>query len=202
MKPELLKEIAQIKYKIFIFEDFVLPKDVSFSNIKFHERALKDKVNRNLLKDINTAAIRAGVVVEIGYITSEHGSQTSNEPSRHPAGVAVDVNIIDGQAVSPKIREKVESFTKQLESLGYKKNVEEGNEKAFLTFGFPDHDNHVHVSNKSDLPSEEGEEGEEESGKEKTGGTEDDGTFKEKKSRFDIKSIQKNIGDIKARFGL
>jgi hypothetical protein len=112
------------------------------------------------------------------------------------------VNIIDGQAVSPKIREKVESFTKQLESLGYKKNVEEGNEKAFLTFGFPDHDNHVHVSNKSDLPSEEGEEGEEESGKEKTGGTEDDGTFKEKKSRFDIKSIQKNIGDIKARFGL
>jgi hypothetical protein len=41
MKPELLKEIAQIKYKIFIFEDFVLPKDVSFSNIKFHERALK-----------------------------------------------------------------------------------------------------------------------------------------------------------------
>jgi len=54
----------------------------------------------------------------------------------------------------------------------------------------------------SDVNVKPMEEGEEESGKEKTGGTEDDGTFKEKKSRFDIKSIQKNIGDIKARFGL
>jgi hypothetical protein len=46
------------------------------------------------------------------------------------------------------IYDKIIKFVGELEKLGYKKNVgEEGNKKVVLTFGFKDHENHIHVSN-------------------------------------------------------
>ena len=71
-------------------------------------------------------------------------------------GNAVDIPIINGKPVRKEIKSEVERFTNQLENLGYTKNKEkEGNQiKAFLTFGFPDHDDHVHVSNETETPSQ------------------------------------------------
>ena len=82
----------------------------------------------------------------------------TGKSSRHPDGTAVDVDMINGKPVSKKIEDAVEKFNYELEKLGYKRNVERGTKKAFLTFGFEDHDDHVHVSNKTDVPTEDGEE--------------------------------------------
>ena len=157
MKPELLKEIALIKHQISLLEDYVLPKDVSYSNIVFRDKDIPDKVNRALLDDINLAASRGNVVVTIGAIKSKHPKGKKNDPgTRHTFGNAVDIPIINGKAVRKEIKSEVEKFTNQLENLGYTKNKEkEGNQqKAFLTFGFPEHDDHVHVSNKTETPSQ------------------------------------------------
>ena len=157
MKPELLKEIALIKHQISLLEDYVLPKDVSYSNIKFRDKDIPDKVNRALLDDINLAASRGNVVVTIGAIKSKHPKGKKNDPtSRHTDGNAVDIPIINGKPVRKEIKSEVERFTNQLENLGYTKNPEiERNEiKAFLTFGFPGHDDHVHVSNETETPSQ------------------------------------------------
>ena len=157
MKPELLKEIALIKHQISLLEDYVLPKDVSYSNIVFRDKDIPDKVNRALLDDINLAASRGNVVVTIGAIKSKHPKGKKNDPtSRHTDGNAVDIPIVNGKAVRKEIKSEVERFTNQLENLGYTKNKEkEGNQiKAFLTFGFPDHDDHVHVSNETETPSQ------------------------------------------------
>jgi hypothetical protein len=157
MKPELLKEIALIKHQISLLEDYVLPKDVSYSNIVFRDKDIPDKVNRALLDDINLAASKGNVVVTIGAIKSKHPKGKNNDPStRHTFGNAVDIPIINGKAVRKEIKSEVEKFTNQLENLGYTKNKEkEGNQqKAFLTFGFPGHDDHVHVSNKTETPSQ------------------------------------------------
>lgn len=156
MKPELLKEIALIKHQISLLEDYVYPKDVSYSNIVFRDKDIPDKVKKTLLDDINQAAKWGNVVVTIGAIKSTHPKGKKNDPtSRHTHGNAVDIPIVNGKAVSKKIKSEVEKFTNQLENLGYTKNKElEGNQiRAFLTFGFPDHDDHVHVSNISDTPS-------------------------------------------------
>ena len=157
MKPELLKEIALIKHQISLLEDYVYPKDVSYSNIKFRDKDIPDKVNRVLLDDINLAASRGNVVVTIGAIKSKHPKGKKNDPgTRHTFGNAVDIPIINDKPVRKEIKSEVERFTNQLENLGYTKNKEkEGNQiKAFLTFGFPDHDDHVHVSNKTETPSQ------------------------------------------------
>lgn len=158
MKPELLKEIAAIKKQISLLEDFVKPQDVTYSNITFSNTAKADKVNRALLDDVNLAAKRAGISVRIGTITTGHPSMKTGKSSRHPDGTAVDVDMIDGKPVSKKIEDAVEQFNYELEKLGYKRNVERGTNKAFLTFGFKDHDDHVHVSNTTDIPTEDGEE--------------------------------------------
>lgn len=158
MKPELLKEIAAIKKQISLLEDFVKPQDVTYSNITFSNTAKADKVNRALLDDVNLAAKRAGISVRIGTITTGHPSMKTGKSSRHPDGTAVDVDMIDGKPVSKKIEDAVEQFNYELEKLGYKRNVERGTNKAFLTFGFKNHDDHVHVSNTTDVPTEDGEE--------------------------------------------
>ena len=48
------------------------------------------------------------------------------------------------------IYDDINKFVDELVKMGYKKNTESGNDKAVLTFGFPNHDNHVHVSRVSD----------------------------------------------------
>lgn len=105
----------------------------------------KDAINPALLKDINTAAGNAGVKVAVTTAITGH----VHLPSRHPDGNAVDIAIINGKAVRKSNRADADKFVSALVKMGYKKNKEIGNDKAVLTFGFPDHDDHVHVSNKT-----------------------------------------------------
>ena len=82
-------------------------------------------------------------IVEITTAVSGHTSV----PSRHPSGNAVDIAIIDGKGVSRQNRTAADKFVRELEKLSYVKNSEIGNNKAVLTFDYPNHDTHVHVSN-------------------------------------------------------
>jgi hypothetical protein len=128
--------------------------DSSYSNIKFGKGNLgnpgNDKINPNLLNDINKAAAASGVIVTITTAVSGHDSLTSTgNQSRHSSGNAVDIAIIDGVAVSKKedVVAKVNNFVSKLQSEGYSRNIETGTTKAVLTYGFKNHDNHIHISN-------------------------------------------------------
>jgi hypothetical protein len=206
MKPELLKEIAMIKRNISLLEDYVYPKDVSYSNIVFRDKYTPDKVNRALLDDINLAASKGNVVVTIGAIKSKHPKGKNNDPStRHTFGNAVDIPIINGKAVRKEIKSEVERFTNQLENLGYTKNKEkEGNQiKAFLTFGFPGHDDHVHVSNQSEEASKETSD-EKTSNEKTTDSTEktDTSVYTQPEARFNLSNVTKAVQDFTKKFSL
>ena len=118
-----------------------------YANIKFSNIGIgdprADKINTDLLDDVNKAAYIAGVIVEITTAVSGHTSV----PSRHPSGNAVDIAIIDNKAVSLQNRAAADKFVSALEKLSYVKNSEKGNRKAVLTFDYPNHDTHIHVSN-------------------------------------------------------
>ena len=121
---------------------------------------LGDKINPSLLKDIDLAAQRANVKVSITTAVSGH-----RKGSRHETGHAVDIAMVNGKGYSSEsdadkkgIRDDIQRFVSELQNMGYVKNSESGNDKAVLTFGFPQHHHHVHVSRKSDDgPSHEGE---------------------------------------------
>lgn len=122
---------------------------INYSNIKFSNIGLgdpaNDKINPDLLQDINKAAAASNVTVTITTAVSGHNTSPS---TRHTSGNAVDISIIDGIAVRPNAsnRAKIDNFVKALQVLKYTKNTEFGNSKAVLTFGFPGHDDHIHVS--------------------------------------------------------
>jgi hypothetical protein len=201
MKPELLKEIAMIKRNISLLEDYVMPKDVSYSNITFADSAKSDKVNRNLLNDINQAAKISGANVRVGTITSTHPSKTSGKDSRHPEGNAVDIDMVNGKAVSRKIEDEVNAIVYQLEKMGYKKNVERGNEKSVLTFGYKDHDDHIHVSSKSEESSKETSD-EKTSNEKTTDSTEktDTSVYTQPEARFNLSNVTKAVQDFTKKF--
>ncbi len=193
-----------IKRNISLLEDYVYPKDVSYSNIVFRDKYTPDKVNRALLDDINLAASKGNVVVTIGAIKSKHPKGKNNDPStRHTFGNAVDIPIINGKAVRKEIKSEVERFTNQLENLGYTKNKEkEGNQiKAFLTFGFPGHDNHVHVSNQSEEASKETSD-EKTSNEKTTDSTEktDTSVYTQPEARFNLSNVTKAVQDFTKKF--
>ena len=127
--------------------------NAQYPNVNFKDGIIKganpstDSININLLNDISKAAVSTGVVVSITTAVSGH---KLTPPSRHSGGNAVDIAIIDGIAVRPNAsnRAKIDKFVVALQNLGYNKNTEIGNLKALLTFGFPGHDDHVHISNK------------------------------------------------------
>jgi hypothetical protein len=140
-----------------------------YSNVNFKDGVVgnskpsKDNINLSLLQDIQTAAKNANLNVDITTAVSGHDTGT-----RHESGNAVDIAMINGKAVSLANRADADKLVNELIRLGYTKNVESGNDKAVLTFGFKGHDNHVHVSKKSgassssntgtgtETPSEEG----------------------------------------------
>ena len=193
-----------IKRNISLLEDYVYPKDVSYSNIVFRDKYTPDKVNRALLDDINLAASKGNVVVTIGAIKSKHPKGKNNDPStRHTFGNAVDIPIINGKAVRKEIKSEVERFTNQLENLGYTKNKEkEGNQiRAFLTFGFPGHDNHVHVSNQSEEASKETSD-EKTSNEKTTDSTEktDTSVYTQPEARFNLSNVTKAVQDFTKKF--
>lgn len=127
-----------------------------YSNVDFKDGVVgsstpsKDNINVALLKDVQTAAERANVKVDITTAVSGH----KTGKTRHTTGNAVDIAIINGKAVSNSNKSDAEKLVGELVKMGYIKNKESGNPKAVLTFGFPGHDNHVHVSNTTGTPTE------------------------------------------------
>ena len=132
-------------------------------NVVGNSKPSKDKINTALLRDIQTAAKDAGVKVDITTAVSGHDTGT-----RHESGNAVDIAIINNKAVSLSNRDDADKFVDALVQLGYKKNVESGNPKSVLTFGFKGHNNHVHVSNKGGTSSTDEKSKEEKSKEEKS----------------------------------
>lgn len=127
----------------------------NYSNVNFKDGVVgnskpsEDSINLSLLQDIQTAAKIANLQVDITTGVSGHDTGT-----RHESGNAVDIAIINGKAVSLQNRADADKLVNELIRLGYTKNVESGNDKAVLTFGFKGHDNHVHVSKKSGSSSD------------------------------------------------
>jgi hypothetical protein len=143
------------------YED--LPKIVdTYPNITFANRTKNDRLPKNLLDDIQNAASRAGITVQVDWAKTGHKKNTeSGNLSRHSKGTAVDISHVNGKgwsdessAKSKGIYDGIENFVSYLKSKGYKINSESGNEKAVLYFGFDrQHGNHIHVSNQSNVPS-------------------------------------------------
>jgi hypothetical protein len=143
-------------------------KMTSYPNLKFDfDGTHNDYVNSGLLDDINKAAKAANVVATITTAKHGHGYLTkSGVKSRHMDGTGVDVAIINGIGAggatnsnngNPKFKELGNKLSSALESMGYSRNVERGNEKAVLwqTNTGGNHYNHLHISNTkgaSDLP--------------------------------------------------
>ena len=128
-----------------------------YPNLIFHGRTKKDKLPKALLDDLQKAAEVNNFKITIDWAKTGHRKlSASGHVSRHWRQGAVDIDFIilpDGKkvVVAPKNREVVEKFTNTLLNMGYKKNSEgKSNPKAFLTFGFENHDDHVHVSNMTD----------------------------------------------------
>jgi hypothetical protein len=147
-QTKLIKDILST-YESILENKRVLEAEDVYDNVDFKDNVVgdstpsKDTINLALLKDVQTAAKNAGLKVDITTAVSGH------RPSqRHDSGNAVDIARINGKAVSRSNRADADKLVDALVSMGYTKNVESGNDKAVLTFGFEGHDNHVHVSNK------------------------------------------------------
>jgi len=138
-----------------IYEIEVKPSEVEnqYPNLIFADRTKNDKINKSLLDDINDAARSIDAKVTIDYAKTGHKPFTDNgNITRHWRNSAVDIDFIvvgdKKYVVSLENRDIVEKFTNALQSMGYNKNSETpSHPKAFLTFGFEGHSNHVHVSN-------------------------------------------------------
>jgi hypothetical protein len=147
-QTKLIKDILST-YESILENKRVLEAEDVYDNVDFKDNVVgnstpsKDTINLALLQDVQTAAKNAGLKVDITTAVSGH------RPSqRHDSGNAVDIARINGKAVSRSNRADADKLVDELVSMGYTKNLESGNDKAVLTFGFEGHDNHVHVSNK------------------------------------------------------
>lgn len=142
--------------KNLVFEVTDSYENIDFKNIG-HGNPASDNLSTTLLRDIQTAAKSAGLNVSVTTGVSGHGNKTkSGNTSRHTTGNAVDIAMINGKAVSTSNRADADKLVAALVSMGYNKNAEgPSNPKAVLTFGFEGHDNHVHVSNTTDSPSQQ-----------------------------------------------
>lgn len=152
-----------MKKLITIIEEVDSVDKSSYPKIKFEGTTASDKINLSLLSDINSAANAADITVSIGTAVTGHKEVTSSgNVSRHTTGEAVDISRVNGlgwnsksDAESKKILGGIESFVTNLKNAGYIVNSESGNPKAVLYFGFPQHDDHIHISNKVGSPAAE-----------------------------------------------
>jgi hypothetical protein len=152
-----------MKKLITIIEEVGSVDTTNYPNIKFEGATASDKINLSLLSDINAAANAAGITISIGTAVTGHRETTSSgNVSRHTTGEAVDISRVNGvdwktksEAESKKILGGIESFVTNLRNAGYTVNSESGNPKSVLYFGFSQHDDHIHVSNKVGSPESE-----------------------------------------------
>jgi hypothetical protein len=156
-QEKILKIYDTILENKNLLEVMIKPGESNYySNMSFADRTKGDEINKALLDDIQTAAERVGVKVTVDFAKTGHSKNSkSGNVSRHYRNSAVDIDFINGKPVSPENKEVVNKFVDALIAMGYNKNAEgESNPKAVLTFGFPGHDDHVHVSNLTDVASE------------------------------------------------
>ena len=143
--------------------------DYESDNIDVHRRARKDTVNKELLNDIQSAAEKAKVKVQINWAHTGHSNKTkSGNVSRHSTHDAVDIsrlqdlkdpkqkrlrgsgNASNSTNGSENFRIAGNRLKDALVELGYNWNGERGHKKAVLwqTDIGGNHYNHLHVSNK------------------------------------------------------
>jgi biotin carboxyl carrier protein len=151
-QTKIIKDIMSIYDTILENKNVSEANDV-YDNVDFenigHGNPSSDNINTALLQDVQAAAKSVGLKVDITTAVSGHGTKTkSGNTSRHPSGNAVDIAKINDKAVSLSNRADADKLVAALVSMGYTKNAEgQSNPKSVLTFGFPNHDNHVHISN-------------------------------------------------------
>lgn len=145
LKWKELYEVASVNQSLYPTVDF---KD----NVVGNSTPTKDMINPALLADIQKAAEIANVKPAITTAVTGH-----KKAGRHPSGHAVDIAMFsnkgyfsENDAKSKGIYADIIKFVDALVSMGYSLNKESGNDKSVLTFGFRGHDNHVHVSRKSE----------------------------------------------------
>jgi len=146
------------------YEDLPIIND-TYNNITFDKRTTNDRLPKNLLDDLQDAAENAGITISVNWAKTGHGKYAkSGNVSRHWKGYAVDVSTVNGKSWSSKqmakdkeIYDDIENFVALLKNKGYNINSETNNEKAVLYFGFPNHENHLHISNMSNIPSSDNE---------------------------------------------
>ena len=149
-----------------IFEVDVTISSKVGSYLKVDRDTSNDKVDSQLLNDIETAAKKARVVVTITTAKTGHPSNTSGKSSRHKSNDAVDVSIIDGIGSggatsetngNPEFRKLGNKLKDALVSLGYVWNGSErgGQPKVIYwqTNTGGNHFNHLHISNTGGGPS-------------------------------------------------
>ena len=118
-------------------------------------------MNNQLMLDISTAMSNLGTLrCMVSYARNGHTLTTSTYTTRHASFNAVDLSAwgIDGGGVrgysdledakAKGLYEPIMKFVANMEELGYAHNVgERGNPKAILSFAYPNHHHHIHVSN-------------------------------------------------------
>lgn len=171
-QTKLIKDILSsyntiLENKILIQElEMVKLDDVDYPNVKHdNDGTQNDSVNKPLIDDIQSAASSIGVVVTITTAKSGHESMTdSGHRSRHMDGTGVDVaiingigsgNAIDARNGNAQFRELGNRLKDALVGMGYKWNIESGNDKAVLwqTNTGGNHFDHIHISNRTSNPS-------------------------------------------------
>jgi hypothetical protein len=115
-----------------------------------------------IIQDVRTAVNKTELVTSV-TITSglRPGSKTkSGNYSRHHYGYALDIGAINGKgwtskqdAESKDILDRINELVDTFKTMGYSINQEKNKSKGLLFFGFPDHDDHIHVSNNTKKPS-------------------------------------------------
>jgi hypothetical protein len=115
-----------------------------YPNLDFAPRTKNDKINPYLLRDVNTAAEKSGVRVQITFAITGHDT---GDTTRHDEGDAVDLSVLNGKgSSSPEFKSLGDKVVSELKKLGYE--LWEGSCGKKYLWQVSDHYDHVHVSYK------------------------------------------------------
>jgi hypothetical protein len=148
-----------MKKLINLLETNVTVSSLGLSNTKIDSDSSADLISSALLTDINTAAVNAGVNVTITTAISGHDVVTSSgNPSRHIAGLGVDIAIIDGvyhNGNAAKFKELGDKLCNALKNMGYTTNGEVTYTQTpkVVLWQVTGHYDHLHISNTTGVSS-------------------------------------------------
>jgi hypothetical protein len=146
-----------MKKLIQLLETNVKVGSLGLKNTTTDGNTSNDLISSTLLKDIDSAAVSAGVKVVITTAVSGHRETTSSgNLSRHPNGTAVDIAIINDVSYKSdptKFTQLGNSLVAKLKSMGYDNSGSESGHKKSVLWQVAEHYNHIHVSNTTDVAS-------------------------------------------------